>query len=222
MGRNFELANTAKHPCLLLCEGVDEKNFLIWYINNHLRKESAVYDNIQIYDFGGNEELPRKLALLPAVAGFDGIRGLGIVRDAEGDAVGAEESIKNCLIQRNIDAAYYLLPGKDKSGKWQNGTLEDLCVNILKESFDTDELPRKEIVCFADEFLAKVERARSCKFARKHKNLLHTVFSGTDKLVTAKIGEAARMGAFDWESDFLNDLRQFLFELAQRGEQAGN
>lgn len=218
MGKKFELANSEEHPCLLLCEGVDEKNFLIWYLNNYLSKQSRVFDNIQICDFGGNEELPKKLTLLPAVAGFENIKAIGIIRDAEGDATGAEESIRNCLTTIDISTSYYLLPGKNVNGQWQNGTLEDLSVKILKKSFGANELASEGILNLADEFLSEVERARGCPFARKHKNLLHTVFSSTDKLVTAKIGEAARMGAFDWESDYLNDLRQFLFELAQRGE----
>ena len=218
MGKKFELANSEEHPCLLLCEGVDEKNFLIWYLNNYLSKQSRVFDNIQICDFGGNEELPKKLTLLPAVAGFENIKAIGIIRDAEGDATGAEESIRNCLTTIDISTSYYLLPGKNVNGQWQNGTLEDLSVKILKKFFGVNELASEKILHLADEFLSEVERTRGCRFTRKHKNLLHTVFSSTDKLVTTKIGEAAKMGAFDWESDYLNDLRQFLFELAQRGE----
>lgn len=55
---------TIGKPCLLLCEGADEEWFLIWYLNQYLIKENASFDDIQIVNFGGNEELRNKLKIL--------------------------------------------------------------------------------------------------------------------------------------------------------------
>lgn len=48
-----------KAPCLLLCEGRDESRFLIEYLQYLLREVDKVYDNIQVENFGGINELSK-------------------------------------------------------------------------------------------------------------------------------------------------------------------
>lgn len=49
---------------LIFCEGRDEQEFLIQYLNSTaLSYESGFSNDIQVIDFGGNSELARKLAV---------------------------------------------------------------------------------------------------------------------------------------------------------------
>ena len=59
-----------------------------------------------------------------------------------------------------------------------------------------------------------INQQRVSELPRLHKNLLHMVFSGTDKFVDLKIGEAATAGAFNWESSELRELKNFLSNLS--------
>lgn len=107
-------------------------------------------------------------------------------------------------------------PGKPKIGfllfpscsnELCNGTLEDLCIEILKES-EADG-----ITTMVDEFLDTIENKRQAALRHRHKSKLHTYFSVTDKYVGQKIGEAARSGAFDWDNERLKPMIAFIREL---------
>lgn len=199
-------------PCssaLLLCEGIDEKFFLMWYID-YLSKTDSKFTKIQIIDFGGIKDLKFCLKNISAVENFDKIKRLAIIRDAENDWQSAIESVNNSVKESYIDcnklSSYliYLLPGKF-NGEWTNGTLEDLCIRILKQDDLTQKILEEDQV-----FLEKVENIRDIRLKRRHKNLLHSYFSATDDYVGAKIGEAARYGAFDWASKELDEIKCFL------------
>lgn len=209
---------------LLLCEGRDEMEFLITYLNAHLIGENQKYDDIQIIDFKGIKQLTKKLRALTAVESFDNVKGIAIIRDAETNAAGAQQSIVSslgiCGIDGNLFSSnpYYLFPGKDSNGNWQNGTLEDLCIEIISDNI-LEEVSANDLLLRCETFLGTVETARGIGFLRKHKNLLHTYFSATDKFVDLKIGEAARAGAFNWQHTKLNDLKVFLLTLTEMGRE---
>lgn len=209
-----------KCPYLLLCEGVDEYYFLITYLNNYLIKQNPACDNIEVRDFGGNEELEKYLKSLSKMDGFEKVKSIAVIRDAEKDCNAAKESLERifCSIDKEIknvlsEEPYYLLPHKNGSC-WQNGTLEDLCIKILKDNAD-DALSAKKLKEHAEAYAAHIEADRKRPLIRKHKNLLHTYLSGTDKYVGMKIGEAAKSGCFDWESNVLADLKNFILTLVK-------
>lgn len=89
--------------------------------------------------------------------------------------------------------------------------MEDLCVKLLYNV--PNEAAQEVILDRSQQFLKNIAAIRQCEFRRKHKNLLHTYFSATDKFVDKKIGEAAKAGAFNWSSPELNELRRFLSKL---------
>ena len=71
---------------IILCEGRDEERFLISWLNSQdiISHYSVFSSDIQVVNFGGNDELQQKLQLLTHLSGFDEIvKSILIVRDAE-------------------------------------------------------------------------------------------------------------------------------------------
>ena len=66
-------------------------------------------------------------------------------------------------------------------------------------------------------FICKLKDKELRSFPRKFKTRLHTYFSITDNYVSLKIGEAAKAGAFNWESPKLSPLKSFLYEVSCSG-----
>ena len=89
----------------------------------------------------------------------------------------------------------------------QAGTLEDLCISILSEENSSAIL--YDIQDFMDDLGNKYNRLYPHEFKTK----LHTYFSVTDAYVSLKIGESAKAGAFNWNSDKLLPLKNFLAEI---------
>ena len=99
------------------------------------------------------------------------------------------------------------MPKKD--GVWQNGTLENLCLDILNMNVN-DNFVNYSTLNYSREYIYNIEKKNNYNLSRQHKNLLHAYFSSTNRFVNMKIGEAARAQAFDWDSKNLSDLREFL------------
>lgn len=207
---------------LIMCEGQDEYHFLIAYLNApSLSQFPEFANNIQVYDFGGNEELEQKIQALVVSPNFSKVESLLIIRDAEKDADKASSQIQSALRKANLPVpnsvcqwengtlrvGFLLFPSC--SNELCNGTLEDLCIDILKESEDDG------VTTMVDEFLDTIESKRHVALRHRHKSKLHTYFSVNDKYVGQKIGEAARSGALDWGSDKLKPMTYFIRELFQ-------
>lgn len=79
---------------LVLCEGRDEKNFLDIFLANRLKREGFEYaSEIQVMNFGGNEELPRFVQTLKVSPNFSKVESLLVIRDAEKNAENAISQI---------------------------------------------------------------------------------------------------------------------------------
>ena len=202
---------------LILCEGEDEFWFLVSLLNSSELRENPFFANdIQIFNFGGNEELPKKLSVLRLTSGFQQVQSLLILRDTERDAQAAVRQVQSALKKAGF-------PSPSDPGKWEiqglkvgfllfptcdstvhEGTLEDLCLSILKEP--SSSIILEEIETFMKLLGDKHKR----EFPHEFKTKLHTYFSITDKFVGLKIGEAAKAGVFDWNSTRLDFLKSFL------------
>lgn len=87
-------------PNLIICEGRDEQEFLIKYLNSSALSAVPGFSNdIQVIDFGGNSELARKLNILKNMENFDSLTSLLIIRDAETNAESACLSYPARLLQ---------------------------------------------------------------------------------------------------------------------------
>jgi len=203
---------------LLLCEGRDAERFLINYLESDaLAKDQRFYNEIQVLDFGGNENLGNFLMSLKNMDKFDKVTSLAIIRDAEKDFNKACQEVSGSLKKCGF-------VGSEKCGSWvhsdngpsvgfilfplnnSEGTLEDLCLRILAEK------DIKEIISLIDNLLTTMESSFGRCYRRKHKNKLHMYLSSSDEYVTMPLGLASSAGAFDWNSGELEPLKCFLTE----------
>ncbi|WP_296829280.1 DUF3226 domain-containing protein [uncultured Megasphaera sp.] len=220
-----------KIPHVILCEGRDEELFLRYYVA-YLVGAGVIPDTFNIIDFGGNEDLKRRLRVLPYVEHYEAMKGFLIIRDAESNAGGAAQSLQHHMnaafgIDIHIDGqfvqntdglrfGFVLLPGKNDEGDFCDGTLEDLCCQILKEG--SDECSGQKLLNLSDSYLDAVLQNRETPLRTAHKNQLHAYFSGTDRFVGMKIGEAARAKCFDFSSPALDFLKEALIALSSSDE----
>lgn len=216
---------TLQKPHLIFCEGMDEKWFLIRFLNSAALSGNPFFSSeIQVVNFGGNEELTQKLEVLRLSPGFSEVRSLLIVRDAEQDGEAAVREIRHSLQRAELPVPYgpgqwalggprvgfLLFPTCDRTVA--RGTLEDLCLSLLEP---TD---RETMLEEIDAFLGHLQGGYQRSFPHLHKARLHTYFSITDRFVGMKIGEAAAAMAFDWKDPRLHFFRDFLLEAAAGGE----
>ena len=120
---------------MIAVEGKDEVNFF-----NALLKYAGIAD-FDVYEVGGKHQFKNKLPALVRMSGFADVEVLAIIRDADNDANGAFESIRNILkkeklkppIQTNQFAkgspkiGIFIMPGNSDTGM-----LEDLCLKTVE------------------------------------------------------------------------------------------
>lgn len=218
--KSFPRIIRKKH--LILCEGKDAWKFLVRYLNSPALQENPFFsENIEVLDFGGNEELSGKLTALKGIDGYSDVVSLLVIRDAELDAQKATHQVQNALRANNLDVpaaqgqwtegipktCFLLFPAFGTEER--PGTLEDLCVTVLE---DTEaETPMEEI----DTFVEHLEQDREQMFSHRHKTRLHTYFSVNNKFVGMKVGEAADAGAFNWFHSNLKPLKDCLGKMTE-------
>ena len=205
-------------PYLILCEGKDAEMFLINYLESEALSEDLRFSNeIQVLDFGGNDNLNNFLLNLKNMDKFSQVVSLAVIRDAENDYSMACREVSGTLVKcgftppdsdgswtyddNGLKVGFMLFPLNNDSG-----TLEDLCLRILAEK------GTKDILTSINEFLTVMESSHDRHYRRKHKNRLHTYLSSSDEFVTMPLGLASSAGAFNWNSSELECLRDFLSE----------
>lgn len=207
---------------LILCEGVDEyKFFIAWLNNDNLKDNDFFSDEIQVMDFGGNEQLSAYISVLIRSDQFDHVKSILIVRDAEKDEEKAINDVKGALNKNDLPVpnnigewfgndlkiAFLLLPSLDNNPC--KGTLEDLCVELLSEKDNP-----QDVIPLVENLLENLKKTGLRNFPHKHKSKLHTYFSVTDKYISAKIGEAAQWGAFNWKSEKLKYIEELIEQVS--------
>lgn len=194
---------------LILAEGLDAKLFLIWAL------EAYHLESIQVEAFDGNSKLSVELKIWKLSEGFNNIETIIIARDAETNGDAAIESVLSVLKSHSLPlpakafqysapypkVAIMLFPGLEMEAIIQKGTLEDLCLRTIEQT-STDILTKSET------FVKQIDDIRPIN--RKHKANLHTYLSVNEKYIGLKVGEAARCGAWDWQSDAMAPFRNIL------------
>lgn len=227
MSENTIIKPRTKH--LILCEGIDEKLFFICFFDYFKKRSGSDYDKyneIQIEDIGGNEDFAAQLGVWKLVSGFDNLKTVGIIRDAENNAAGALQSIQHCFsyndmpepqdcfeLTENKDGrvrtVFGILPGTKNGDVWDKGTLEDLCLKILKDSQSSEKIN------LISKYLEQAQDNFKYKIKHMHKAKLHTYFSSNEPFIGFKVGEAARSGAFDFESDVLVNFKKMFDDMVK-------
>lgn len=196
-------------PKVILVEGQDAYWFFIW--------ASIAYqlEDVQVRFFEGVSSLKQDLSLLRLLPGFENIISLLVVRDAETDANGAIQSVRHALQHSNFtvptepyqlatgspNVAYAILPGSttvaDGVTRYDTGALEDLCLSTVSNS---------ALLSHVDTFLNQAVGC-GCEIRRFHKAKLYACLSAQDSYVGLKLGEAARVGAWDWNHGAMVKLK---------------
>ena len=224
MSDNKEIKPNTKH--LILCEGIDEKLFFIRFLDYFKKKSTSDYDKyneIQLEDIGGNEDIIKQFGVWKLVSGFDDLKTVGIIRDAERNSAAALQAIQNCFSRNDlpvpqdcfeltgsndsIKTVFGILPGTKSDSKWENGTLEDLCLRVLKDPRSSEKVNSLSM------YLDQVQEDFEYKIRHIHKAKLHTFFSSNEPFIGLKIGQAAQSGAFDFESDVLVNFKKMFDDM---------
>jgi hypothetical protein len=203
-----------KYSKLLLVEGIDAYYFWIWAL------QPFGVGDVQVMDFGGITELTVFLKTLSGLSGYDKVTTIVIARDAETNSKTAVDNIKKALLKAQLSVpvnsfefsvttprvAFMLFPGFDDNKKLISGTLEDLCVKIIKDS-DNQKLDcvKAYLDCLGNYLSEKGQEIK-----RPHKTFLHAYFAGDNKYVGMKIGEASQAGVWDWGHDKLKPFKNVI------------
>ena len=191
--KNIEIEKTK----LLLVEGADALYFFISALG------AFGVDDVQVMDFGGITELTNFLETLSRLKNYESVITIAVARDAETGTSSAIQSVKKSFkeaklpvpdkpfefAEDNLRTAFMLFPGSDGQNL-QPGTLEDLCLAIVKDT------PAFGCV---DEYIECLKKWNDQKIRHLHKIKLHSYLAGKDEFTGLKIGEAAKAGAWDWE-----------------------
>lgn len=211
--------NRIEKRYVILCEGIDTFNFMLQYLkSNALSYDQRFSNDIQLFDFGGIDNLYTFILSLKGMENFDAITRLLIIRDAETSVERANNMIHTALTKSDlpvpkcchswttegveIQTAFTLMP--TCSPEPSTGALEDLCWDILKDEHACQM--KKDI----QEFIWQMKKKYNSIQTHEHKSRLHSYFSVNEKLISLKIGEAAKAGAFDWNSPKLQSLKELL------------
>ena len=213
----FSIDPLTKH--LILCEGKDDETFLASYLRSDSFSQQNI-DSIQVTQVHGVDNFRNTVRVLVNTDGFSRLRSILIIRDADNDIRSAQDNVKGVFANANlpvpqaecqwrddgsIKTGFLLMPSC--SERSQNGALDDLCWEIISNKYGVSI--RNEV----KDFIESLESSTKRTFTHKAKALIHTYFSATDRLIAASIGRAAEAGAFDWTSDKLQSLRDFLVSM---------
>jgi hypothetical protein len=212
------MAKEIESPHLILCEGIDDELFLTAYLKA-LGNQDARFRGFQPINTGGKDNTASYLELHSKLGHLAAVRSITIVRDADAHPDRASRSVQTvfrnvvlaiphapCTVAipgegvPKIKTGYVLFPGLDSLE--QNGTLEDLCLKLLKPE-------RDGVLEIAEDAVARREREIGT-LRRPHKNRLHTYLSLTDKYVGQKIGVCSEANAFDFSAEALAPLKDLL------------
>ena len=195
-------------PIQLLVEGKDPCNFfrkLVGYLE---------IENLQIQDFGGVSELKSFLGVLVKQSGFDTVRMIGIVRDAETAAEGAFQSVQSSLRKAG-------LPVPDRPGETTEAA-PAVTVLILPGGQDSGMLETLLCRTFADtavdrcidDFFRCFERSEAEARIRNPDKARAQVFLATRRIPQMSVGVAAQKGYWgDFGHDVFREVRRFLSSL---------
>lgn len=205
---------TITHPKVLVVEGRVAEVFF-----EAMLKHLGLEGSIQIQNFGGITELKgflRALKNTPGtsdfILGFRGVTSLGIVRDAEGNATTAFQSVCGALSNAALAVPNRPLVVAGESPKvtvlilpdGENpGMLETLCLQSVSDD--------PVIECIEQYFECVKERTGALPDnmdkARAH------AFLASRPRPDLQVGRAAHCGYWPWDSAAFDQVEQFLLEL---------
>lgn len=226
----YDIPETARLG--IVCEGRDEEVFLQEFFKATMK---ADYDagRIFVVNAGSNSEIGTRLLSLKGRLAR--LQYLAVVRDAEKDTHGAQQSVRSAFTKGNF-CIVPKAPGRwyaptsemlEQHKDWEDlrtgyllfptcdshpcpGMLEDLAMNTIRER------DAEVYLGMADKYLDEVRKQRGLDaYKQPHKNRFYAYLAGVDNAAELKIGEAAKQNVFDWSSPSYDYMKKF-FEEALR------
>jgi hypothetical protein len=187
----------------LVVEGRDAEVFFHAFLS-HLH-----IDDVQIQNFGGVRELKGFLKALCNVPNFAQVTSVGIVRDAEADAVAAFQSVCGALSGANLAVPdQIMVPAEDHpqvsvlilpDGKTP-GMLETICLQSVQGD------PVMECI---EHYFECLEQRTDSSPKKIHKARVQA-FLASRLRPGLLLGQAASVGYWPWDSPAFDPVRQFL------------
>jgi len=202
------MATEIAEPKLLLVEGKDEKLFFEGLL------KYADLPGVQVEDFAGKEKIRSYLKALVLTPGFARVSSLGMVRDANGDAGRAFQSVCDALEAADLPAperpllqvnghpnvAVMILPGGCSPG-----VLEDLCLRAVA-SDPAMQCIEQYLRCLREQDLTP---SRNPAKARVQ------AFLASRERPGLRLGEAAQAGYWPFSHSAFADAIRFLHQVAR-------
>ena len=202
-----------KNEKILLVEGRDEEVFFEVLLNK------IQIQNIQIISTNGKQQLSKNLPALKKIPNFHIVKSLAIIQDADSDASATFQSICATLKSNNLNiptqmgifttnipkVGIFTIP----DGK-NSGMLESLCLSIIKP----DSIIKKCIDSFMKCILQKPQSDEG--IYKNPKNIDKArcrAFLSAMEDDTTSLGIAAKKGYWNFKSDKLKSLLNFLKQI---------
>ncbi len=206
----MKLLKGIKSQKLLLVEGKDEEAFF------KILLERKRINGIDIMSSGGNRQLQTLFPGIKKAPGFDELSSLAIIHDADMDARQAFQSIRSVLKNNDMkspDKISSFVSGSPRVGVFiipdgkNTGKLESLCLSTVKSG---------GIIKCIDSFMACIKQNSNNSGYNSpkdmHKARCRAFLSAMEK-DTPSLGVAAQKGYWDFDSEKLNPLLDFLKQL---------
>ncbi len=204
MASEEEYDTTIRCSKVLAVEGKDE----IKLFKALMRDMGFNDDDFEIRKVGGISQFKTKIPALVKMRGFSDVKVLALVRDAEGDADAAFQSIRSILLREKLDpperanqfsdgvpkVGIFIMPGNSNEGM-----LESLCLSAVKDH------PAMKCV---DDFIDCASRLDDPP-KNPEKAKCQAFLAAMPKIVT-HVGLGAQKGYWSFESDEWADLKLFL------------
>ena len=205
--RRHQLERVSK-TVLLLVEGLDDAKYFGAMLN-HLD-----ITEVQIIKLQGVSNLPTVLATLRRASGFEDVRRIGIIRDADISKNSALESVKSSLRSSGFSVSSH--------AKEDSISVPEVRVFIpsredgsgMLESLICDTLSGKDVWVCVEEFIKCARSICGVKETKIDKVRVNTYLS-TMESPTVSIGDAASKGYWNFDHPALQELCRFLTDLAK-------
>jgi len=221
MGDKIIMNLKIEKDILLLVEGRDEVEFF-----EALLKNINAHEVVQTIEVGGKDKFKNEFPALLLSPNFSSVKKYAIVRDADTSAKNTFKSVIG-LLQRNnqpvpkypgemmtsngVTTGIFIMPGNS-----EDGMLEDLCLKTVKEH-PVLKCVDEYFSCLHDKLSheKKITSNEPNKFfypKNESKAKMHAFLAGMDKFVPS-LGIAAKKGYFNFNSEPLNEIKDFLQKL---------
>ena len=212
-GRRYR--SSLEKDVVLLVEGRDEMNLFEAFKRGCLDDDG---ESIQVLPVGGKDQFKKQFAVIKSDAPTrPSLRSIGVIRDADENAQSSFQSVCNGIRSVGYEPpvahgefsnavpsiGVFIVP--DGSGR---GAIETLCRQSVQ---DTDAA-----IC-VDDYLTCLSDRHALQSRNSDKTFTHAYLAAMQN-PTARVGEGALQGVWNFRSPVFESLRQFIQTLVSKGQ----